>query len=172
MVVLDRECVEFVIARWSKIKFFDFYNLKLKPVMRNLTCGDQQMLLMVIWLVLTRVETEEISYKRLGSCFFWTYFRGWGESVGGRWNWIYIFGGLLLGGSNAEKWGDHQKKKFFINRLKPKFCLWREHEGLLKLHVPLGRGMGRGTNLRQILIHKLQYLIRGIYENRGMYFCH
>ena len=22
---------------------------------------------------------------------------------------------MLLGGSNAEKWGDHQKKKFFIN---------------------------------------------------------
>ena len=23
--------------------------------------------------------------------------------------------GILLGGSNAEKWGDHKKKKFFIN---------------------------------------------------------
>ena len=27
----------------------------------------------------------------------------------------YTFWGLLLGGSNAEKWGDHQKKIFFIN---------------------------------------------------------
>ena len=36
-------------------------------------------------------------------------------SVGGWWNSIYFFGGLLLGGSNAEKWGDHQKEKFFIN---------------------------------------------------------
>ena len=26
-----------------------------------------------------------------------------------------IFGGLLLGGSNAERWSDHKKKKFFIN---------------------------------------------------------
>ena len=77
---------------------------KLEQVMRNLTCGNQQILFMVIWLVLTRVETEEISYERLGSCLSWTCFREWGESVGSRWrNWIYFFGWLLLGGSNAEK---------------------------------------------------------------------
>ena len=52
---------------------------KLEQVMRNLTCADQQILHMVIWLVLTRVETEEISYERLGSCFSWTCFRGWGK---------------------------------------------------------------------------------------------
>ena len=34
--------------------------------MRNVTCGDHQILLMVIWLVLTRVEIEEIGYERLG----------------------------------------------------------------------------------------------------------
>ena len=50
---------------------------KLEQVMRNLTCGNQQILFMVIWLVLTRVETEEISYERLGSCFSWTFFREW-----------------------------------------------------------------------------------------------
>ena len=89
---------------------------KLEQVMRNLTCGNQQILFMVIRLVLTRVETEEISCERLGSCFSWTCFREWGESVGGQWrNWIYFFGHLLLGGSNAEKWSDHKKKKFFIN---------------------------------------------------------
>ena len=52
---------------------------KLEQVMRNLTCGNQQILFMVIWLVLTRVETEEISYERLGSCFSWTCFMGWGK---------------------------------------------------------------------------------------------
>ena len=78
---------------------------KLEQVMRNLTCGNQQILFMVIWLVLTRVETDSL-----------TCFSECGESVGGRWrNWIYFFGRLLLGGSNAEKWGDHKKKKFFIN---------------------------------------------------------
>ena len=30
--------------------------------MRNLTCDDLQILLVVIWLVLARVETEKISY--------------------------------------------------------------------------------------------------------------
>ena len=29
--------------------------------------------------------------------------------------WKYFLGGLLLGSSNAEKWGDHKNKKFFIN---------------------------------------------------------
>ena len=64
---------------------------KLEQVMKKLTRGDQQILFMLIWLLLTRVETEEISNKRLGSCFHWTCFRGWGESVGGPWNWIYTF---------------------------------------------------------------------------------
>ena len=59
---LDREFVELVIAGSSKVKFYDFYNLKLEHVMRNLTCGHQQILLMVIWIVPTWVETEEISY--------------------------------------------------------------------------------------------------------------
>ena len=39
---LDRECVEFPIAGWFKVKFCDFYNLKLEEVMGNLTCGDKQ----------------------------------------------------------------------------------------------------------------------------------
>ena len=30
--------------------------------MKNLNCGDLQILLLVIWLALTRIETEEISY--------------------------------------------------------------------------------------------------------------
>ena len=55
---------------WGEILWL--YNLK------NFTCGDQQILLIVIWLVLTRVETEEISYERFGSCVSWTCFRGWG----------------------------------------------------------------------------------------------
>ena len=51
------------------MKLYRFYNLKLGQVMRNLTCGGQQILLMVICLVLAGTETEEISYERLGSCF-------------------------------------------------------------------------------------------------------
>ena len=90
--------------------------LKLEQVMRNLTCDDRQILLMVIWLVLTRVvETEEISYERLGSCFSWTCFRGVGAKCGRPMKLVYFFWGLLLGGSNAEKWDDHKKKKFFIS---------------------------------------------------------
>ena len=60
-VCLDRERVEFVIAGWSKVEFYDVYNLELEQVMRSLTCGDQQILFMVIWLGMTGVETEEIS---------------------------------------------------------------------------------------------------------------
>ena len=52
---------------------------KLEQVIRNLTCGDQQILLMVIWLVLTRVETKEIKYEKLGSYFSCTCFRDGGK---------------------------------------------------------------------------------------------
>ena len=38
-----------------------------------------------------------------------------GVRVVGRWNDMYLFGGFLLAGSNAEKCGDHWKKNFFIN---------------------------------------------------------
>ena len=36
--------------------------MKSEEAMRNLTSGDLQILLVGIWLVLTRVEIEEISY--------------------------------------------------------------------------------------------------------------
>ena len=42
--------------------------------------------------------------------------------------------GLLLGDSNAENWGDHQKKKFFMCSSVETLILFKE--GLLKLHVP------------------------------------
>ena len=29
---------------------------------------------------------------------------------------FFLGGGALLGDSKVEKWGDHQKKKFFINK--------------------------------------------------------
>ena len=69
-----------------------------------------------------------------------TCFRRWG-----RWGFVGIpynfLGGLLLGGSNLEKWGDHQKKKFFINNSVEALIPFKEeHQNLLKLPV-LFRGM-------------------------------
>ena len=52
-------------------------NLRLEPAMRNSTSGNQKIVLAMIRLVLTRVETEEISYQRLGPCVSCTFFRGW-----------------------------------------------------------------------------------------------
>ena len=53
-------------------------------------------------------------------------------------------GGLLLGGSNAEKWGGNQKKKFFINNfVETVISLKEKHQGLLKLDE-LFRGDGGG----------------------------
>ena len=45
-----------------------------------------------------------------------------------------FFGVLHLGGSHAEKRGDHQKKKFFINNSVEDLILCNEEDqGLLKL---------------------------------------
>ena len=84
--------------------------------MRSLTFGDQQILLLVISPVLTRVKTGK---------YFFNYYLNWvdlslglvsevGRAGAGR-NCVYFFGGLLLGGSDVEKWSDHEKKKFFVN---------------------------------------------------------
>ena len=38
-----------------------------------------------------------------------------------------------------DKWGDHQKKKFFVDNAAQALILFKEgHQGLLKLHVHLG----------------------------------
>ena len=42
-----------------------------------------------------------------------------------------FLGGLQLGSSNAEKWVDHQRKKFFINNSVEALIPFREeHQGL------------------------------------------
>ena len=48
-----------------------------------------------------------------------------------------FLGGFLLGDSNLEKWNDHQKKKFFINKsIRALIPLKEGYQNLLKLHVP------------------------------------
>ena len=61
---------------------------------------------------------------------------------------MYFFCRLLLGGSSAEKWGDCQKKKFFINNsVKAVISFKEKHQGLLRLHVPFGRGSSNVAKL-------------------------
>ena len=46
----------------------------------------------------------------------------------------------MLGSSNANKWGDHQKKNQFIDNYVEALILFKEeYQGLLKLHAPLGK---------------------------------
>ena len=50
----------------------------------------------------------------------WVYFfprvvLGNDPRVTGRRNYMNLFGGFSLGSSNAENWGNHQNKNFFIN---------------------------------------------------------
>ena len=57
----------------------------------------------------------------------------------------------MLGDPNAEKWSEHQEKKFFINKSVEVLIPLKEgYQSLLKLHVPLGavpaRGGGRGED--------------------------
>ena len=62
--------------------------------------------------------------------------RGW-EAV----ETAYTFFGIVVGRFKYGKMGDHQKKKFFINNtVEAVVAFKKEHQGLLKLHVPLGRG--------------------------------
>ena len=56
--------------------------------------------------------------------------------MGGGWGSVKLaytfFEGIVVGRFKCKKWGDHQKKKFFINNA------LNIHQSLLKLHVPLG----------------------------------
>ena len=61
----------------------------------------------------------------------------------GRRSCIHFFRGLFSGGSDAEKWGGHQKNKFFIDVSVETLIPFKQgHQDLLKLHVPLGEGDG------------------------------
>ena len=119
----------------DRAKIYDF--MKLEELMRSLTCGDLEILHVVIWLVLTSVETEEISYLIVGSCVCWTCLREWRRSF----KLHILFRELLSGSSNTEKWGDPQKKKFFISdSVEALIQFIKEHHASLKLHVHLRGG--------------------------------
>ena len=57
------------------------YNLKLEQEMRNLACGDQSILLVVILLILRRVDTEKISKWQIGLCIPGIVLGLWGEGA-------------------------------------------------------------------------------------------
>ena len=53
-------------------------------------------------------------------------------------NCIYFFWGLLLGVSNAAKWGNYLKKKNFINNaVETLIPFKKDHQDLLRPHVPV-----------------------------------
>ena len=114
---------------WCKVELLGLYNLKLEQEMRILVCGDQWILHVVTWLVLRRVEIEEISYWQKGSCLFWPCF--WGK--GGR------EGCETIGIAMYFIWGKNRKKKFFTSNSMEALTMFNEeHQGLLKLQFPLG----------------------------------
>ena len=93
---------------WPRVKNLWLYNLKLEQAMRNLACGD---LNCSYWggLKLRKLVINDWVHV------FPRVVSGDGVRVVGRWNDMYLFAGFLLGASNAENWGDHRKKNFFIN---------------------------------------------------------
>ena len=59
---------------------------------------------------------------------------------------MYLFFCWEIQDPNAEKWSEHQEKKFFINKSVEVLIPLKEgYQGLLKLHVTLeGEGEGGG----------------------------
>ena len=138
---LDWECVEFVIAGWSKVEFYDF--------MIRSWSKQWEILLMVIskyclwqldscWrgLKLRKLVTKDrvhMSPERAS---------GEGGRVGDSWNCIFFFWESLLGGVNVGKWGDRQEKKFFIdNAVQALIPFQVGHQALLKLYVHSEEGI-------------------------------
>ena len=117
------------------------------------------MLPVVILLALKRFEIEEISYWWLSSCVSWTCIQGVVEDRGVAIAWTFLMG-LWLGSSNVEKCGDHWRKKFFINNPVEALIPFKEkHQGLLKLHVPLGWDWGIPA-----IYWNLVYLLEGVWR--------
>ena len=56
-----RRYLEFVISGWLKMKIGWLNNVNLEQEVKDLACGDHWILLVVSWLVLRRVDNEEIS---------------------------------------------------------------------------------------------------------------
>ena len=65
---------------------------------------------------------------------------GNGERLEDRWNGTYWLRGIFVGRFKCGKMGAHRKKNLFINNSVGTLILLKEgHQGLLKLHVHLGR---------------------------------
>ena len=88
---------------------------------------------------------EEICNSLMGSCICQSCFsEGVVEGTGLLELYLPFWGELQLGHSHAERNGDHQKKKFFINNFVEALIPFsEEHQGLLKLEVHLGWKWGR-----------------------------
>ena len=86
--------------------------------------------------MLRRVETEKISYQRLGSCVSWTSFGRWREG-GGLLKWhAPVFGDFCCEIQIAES--DHRKKNLSINHSVEALIQLKEgYQGQLKLHLHL-----------------------------------
>ena len=115
-----------LMFRWKK---YDFYNLKLEQAIRNLACGDQQILLVVISVVTTvywrGLKLRELVINDWVHVFPRAVSRDSGR-VMDRWNDIYLFGRFLLGGSNAEKLGWPSKGEF-LQKFYGTLHEWRSH---------------------------------------------
>ena len=57
-----RNYLDFVISGWLEMKIGWLNSLNVEQEMKNVACGDHWIFLVVAWLVLRRVENEEISY--------------------------------------------------------------------------------------------------------------
>ena len=71
-----RRYLEFVISVWLKMKIGWLNNVNLEKEMINLVCGDHWISLVVAWLVLRRVDNDEISYWEMGLCISCSRFQG------------------------------------------------------------------------------------------------
>ena len=62
-LAVEYGCVDRICnRRLMRVKILWIDNLRLEQAMRNLTCGDQEILVAVIWMALTKVKTEKTSY--------------------------------------------------------------------------------------------------------------
>ena len=129
---LDREGMEFVIAGWSKMKFYDFIIWSWSKQWKILLAVISKPCLWWFDSDWQRLKLRQLVSNNWVHVLLDLFLGGWGEGGGGIGNAYTFFGGIVVGRFKCKKIGWPSKEEIISNSTETLIQFKEEHLGLLK----------------------------------------